>query len=137
MKALRKKQAPEQANQAVVPPPQIALMAMHQNRVVDLSTAGLDASAEEQKRCWFVDSGASWHMTTRDDWLHNYQKLTPTIKVLMAAPGKTVEAVGTARILLFLPSKIQVHGSGAGWRSPHPWSRVESLLHRPGLPEGC
>ena len=84
------------------PPAALMMQAKHEQQMVTLSQVPINASNKQLELVWYVDSGASRHLTTRKDWLHSYQQVQP-ITVATAEPGRSVKAVGTGSIHLVLP----------------------------------
>ena len=62
-----------------------------------------EENQNEEGSTWFLDTGATHHLTYRKDWLENYQELSTPLKVTFGDKGQKV-AVGKGNIKLRLIS---------------------------------
>ncbi|XP_045778973.1 uncharacterized protein LOC123876704 [Maniola jurtina] len=66
--------------------------------------AAFSAFSVSVDNCWVIDSGASVHMTNREDWL--YDRKTATVATIKMADSKSLQVKGCGNL------NLQIPGSG-------------------------
>lgn len=61
-----------------------------------------------EKTSWVIDSGCSFHMTSNQDWLEDYQPLEPKLDI-KTSNGETIQAHGLGKIKTTIGEMSQVH----------------------------